>query len=112
MPELDEAADALYRSHGGHTEGKEALLGRVAWAAHPSAVGKPTGLTPAPLVEPPGTAQDHPGHGVRQGAWDGGDRGLSAGGVGGPGLPPRIRSPALPDCGPATREDPVGRGRH
>ncbi len=34
----------LSRSHGGHTEVKETPLDRVAYAAHLSAVGKPTGL--------------------------------------------------------------------
>ncbi len=70
VPDLGEAACVLDRSHGGHTEGKEALLDRVVCPAHLSAVGKPTALTPAFLVGPPGSEQDHPVHGVRQDAWD------------------------------------------
>ncbi len=55
VPDLDEAAGTLKRSHGRHTEGKEALLDRVVCPARLSAVGKPTGLTPALLVGPPGS---------------------------------------------------------
>ncbi|MHB1527715.1 MAG: hypothetical protein ACYCZN_15835 [Candidatus Dormibacteria bacterium] len=55
VPDLDEAAGALDRSHGGHTEGKEARLDRVACAAHLTASGQPTSLTPLLLLGPPDT---------------------------------------------------------
>lgn len=57
VPDLGEAAGVLDRSHGGHAEMKEALLDRVACAAHLAAAGKLTSLTPLLLVGPPGTGK-------------------------------------------------------
>lgn len=58
-PELDvaEAGRILDRLHGGHSEVKEAMLDRIASAAHVAAAGGAARIPPILLVGPPGTGK-------------------------------------------------------